>query len=85
EDPQPEQMTLQMWHREAENYTYTGKIYDKDGYTNVRDSASADGEIVGKVYLGEEFYFNYGETNWVEVLTREGVKGYMHDSRVVKQ
>lgn len=65
-------------------YSIKAIIDDKDGYTNVRGDASANGSVLTTVKDGEIFYVHLGDdlnTYW-KVKTKNGIKGYMHQSRI---
>jgi hypothetical protein len=58
-------------------------INDPDGYTNVRDGKSVNYNVIAKIYENEVF-FAYPSTasNWYPVITKNGIKGYVHNSRI---
>ncbi len=66
-----------------EDYPITAYIEDKDGYTNVRSSPSVKSSILTTVKDGEIFYTQLSNPNsfW-QVKTKDGTKGFMHDSRI---
>jgi len=65
----------------------SNKIYDKDGYTNLREGKGSSFSIIGKINSGEhiDVLDNPDEENWYLVQTKEGKKGYIHKSRIVSE
>ena len=69
-------------------------IYDRDGYTNLREGAGVNFPIIAKIKSGEhievldnperkwELASDEESYNWYEVETKEGKKGYVHKSRI---
>lgn len=65
----------------------SNKIFDKDGYTNLREEKNSNSTIVTKINSGEhiEVLDNPDEEDWYLVKTKEGKKGYVHKSRIVSE
>lgn len=64
-----------------EDAILTGYINDPDGYTNVRSGPGKKYSVVAKVYEGEMFIIlETGE--WHKIITKKGIVGYMHYSRI---
>lgn len=58
-------------------------INDPDGYTNVREGKSVNYGIIAKIYENEVFYaYPSNTSNWYPVITKNGTKGYVHNSRI---
>lgn len=57
-------------------------VSDPDGFTNVRSTPAATGQIVVAVRVGEVFRTFRQDGNWWQVKTQEGRVGYMHVSRI---
>lgn len=58
-------------------------INDPDGYTNVREGKSVSYAIIAKIYENEVFYAYPSTTSdWYPVITYDGIKGYVHNSRI---
>lgn len=58
-------------------------INDPDGYTNVREGKSVNYGVIAKIYENEVFYAYPSTTsNWYPVITKNGTKGYVHNSRI---
>ena len=58
-------------------------INDPDGFTNVREGKSVNYSIVTKIYEHEVFYaYPSSNSNWYPVITNDGIKGYVHNSRI---
>jgi hypothetical protein len=62
----------------------SNKIFDKDGYTNLRVGKSSNSSVLAKINSGEhiEVLDNPDEEDWYLVKTKEGKKGYVHKSRI---
>ena len=59
-----------------------GVINDNDGYTNVREIKRNDAKILTKIYEGEVFAVEKSSENWWKVITKNGIQGYVHKSRI---
>ncbi|MDR0863573.1 MAG: SH3 domain-containing protein [Candidatus Symbiothrix sp.] len=59
-----------------------GIIKDLDGYTNVREGKQNDSKVLAKIYEGELFAVEKSSENWWKVITKNGIKGYVHKSRI---
>lgn len=59
-----------------------GIINDPDGYTNVRSGKGIEYNVLTKIYEGEVFSVESNNENWWPVITKSGVRGYVHKSRV---
>lgn len=58
-------------------------INDPDGYTNVREGKSVNYDVIAKIYENEVFYtYPSNSSNWYPVITKNGTKGYVHNSRI---
>ena len=86
-----ENKTESSSENETENITPLSKfaeIVDKDGFVNIRDDASGQSKIIGKINSGEIVYiFNVGNDNedWLIVDHHEKdslLTGYVHTSRI---
>ena len=62
----------------------SNKIYDNDGYTNLRDGKGSNFSIIAKINSGQhiEVLDNPDEENWYLVQTKDEQKGYVHKSRI---
>lgn len=57
-------------------------INDPDGYTNIREGFK-DSKIIGRIVNGEQFQvFISSFDDWWEVITKSGLSGYVHKSRI---
>jgi Bacterial SH3 domain len=65
----------------------SNKIYDKDGYTNLRESKGTNSLIISKINSGEHINVleNPDEEDWYLIQTKESKKGYVHKSRIVSE
>ena len=57
-------------------------IEDPDGYSNIREDKSTSSKILGKVKSGEKIDVLDDTSNWYLIKTKEGLKGYVHKSRI---
>ena len=57
-------------------------IEDSDGYSNIRADKSTVSKILGKVKSGEKVDVLDDTSNWYLIKTKEGLKGYVHKSRI---
>lgn len=68
-----------------EDKKMTANINDPDGYTNIRSEKNADSKILGQVQMYETFdAYPTDQSNWW-LVEYQGIRGYMHNSRVVKE
>ena len=72
---------------ELVNYQYnSNKIYDKDGYTNLRENNSTNSKIILKINSGEHInVLDNTDSEWFLIETKNGKKGYIHKSRIVAE
>lgn len=59
-----------------------GFINDPDGYINVRESENGNSKIISRIIDGEIFSYTENESSWFPVETYNGIKGYVHKSRI---
>jgi len=57
-------------------------IQDPDGYTNLRKDKNTSSEILQKINSGESVTVINNTGDWFLIKTKEGMKGYVHKSRV---
>jgi len=57
-------------------------ISDPDGFTNVRSTPAATGQVVVTLQAGEVFRTFRQDGNWWQVKTPAGRVGYVHVSRI---
>lgn len=64
------------------NYSY--KIFDKDGYTNLRDDAMNSAYILAEIKSGTSIeILDNKDQKWLYIETNDGQKGYVHRSRII--
>ncbi|MXO05617.1 SH3 domain-containing protein [Flavobacterium sp. HBTb2-11-1] len=64
------------------NYSY--KIFDKDGYTNLRDDAMNSAYILAEIKSGTPIeILDNKDQKWLYIQTNDGQKGYVHRSRII--
>ncbi|MDR1348399.1 MAG: SH3 domain-containing protein [Prevotellaceae bacterium] len=59
-----------------------GIIQDPDGYVNIREKRSVGSKILGTIKDGEIFYFWELTGNWYVVQTAQGLRGFVHKTRI---
>jgi hypothetical protein len=59
-----------------------GIIQDPDGYVNIREKRSIGSKILGTIKDGEIFYFWELTGNWYVVQTAQGLRGFVHKTRI---
>jgi len=65
---------------------YNYKIFDKDGYTNLRDDAMNSAYILGEIKSGTHVnIIDNKDQKWLYIETSNGRKGYVHRSRIVSE
>lgn len=57
-------------------------IHDADGYTNLRKSPGTSSQVLQKIKSGEQIEVLDPNGNWWFVASKEGIKGYIHKSRI---
>jgi Bacterial SH3 domain len=65
----------------------SNKIYDKDGYTNLRQGKGISSLIIAKINSGEhiDVLDNPDEEDWYLVQTKDKKEGYIHKSRIISE
>lgn len=60
-----------------------GRIYDPDGYVNIRSAANGSSAIRGRLYNGDRIQYTRASGNWVRAYDMNGrYLGYVHGGRV---
>lgn len=63
------------------NYNY--KIFDKDGYTNLRDDSFKEAFVIGIIKSGEYIdIIDNTNQEWLYIMTKDNREGYVHKSRI---
>lgn len=66
-----------------ESYILKARIEDKDGYVNLRKSASLSSDIIGRIKSGTIVTVDDDNDNSMRLIsTEDGIKGYVHNSRL---
>ncbi|AUC76025.1 SH3 domain-containing protein [Olleya sp. Bg11-27] len=60
-----------------------GLIDDSDGYTNIRLKPDSSSLIIGTILEDEYFFYKISKDNWFSVKTLNGLKGYVHKTRII--
>ena len=89
EEQQKKQLLKEKAEREKQNNLLKyydiediGIIDDPDGYTNVREHNNINSKIILSVKENEEFKIIDKTGDWWKILTKDGIVGYMHKSRI---
>jgi hypothetical protein len=78
----PSYASNKVMEPKANNNIVLYKINDADGYTNLRKEPK--GAIIQKVFEKERFTVLKKDGNYYLIELKDGTKGYIHASRVVK-
>ena len=73
---------LTVWSSSLSAQQSTAVINDSDGYTNIRSTKDPNSDIVGKIKKGERFKYQTDNGQWWSVEDKNGIKGFMHRSRI---
>ena len=57
-------------------------IEDSDGYSNIRADKSTSSKILSRIKSGEKIDALDDTSSWYLIKTKEGLKGYVHKSRI---
>ena len=57
-------------------------IEDSDGYSNIRADKSTSSKILSRIKSGEKIDVLDDTSSWYLIKTKEGLKGYVHKSRI---
>ena len=57
-------------------------IEDSDGYSNIRADKSTSSKILSRIKSGEKIDVLDETSSWYLIKTKEGLKGYVHKSRI---
>jgi len=57
-------------------------IEDPDGYSNIRADKSTSSKILSRIKSGEKIDVLDDTSSWYLIKTKEGLKGYVHKSRI---
>ena len=60
----------------------TAIIKDPDGYTNLRKEPHSNSQILEKINSGTKVEVLGTSENWILIKTSQGIKGYVHKSRL---
>ena len=80
-------MTMVLAAVAADAQQYYGKVYDADGYTNIRRGPSTSAAIVRRYYSGDYLYYTPQDNGWSKVYSANKASsfmGYMSTSRIVR-
>lgn len=83
--PENNKERLKICREESKSSNLTYKIYDKDGYTNLRKGKSSQSEIIAKINTGSSIKVIDDSEDWWFIQTNDGKKGYVHKSRIVSK
>lgn len=66
-------------------HTRVGIIYDKDGWTNLRQLPSAESEILTKLANNTEVAIINDSGNWFQIQTRNNVTGFIYKENILEK
>lgn len=68
------------------NKIYNYKIYDKDGYTNLREDSFEDAFIIGTIKSGEHIdILDNKDQEWLYINTVDSREGYVFKTKIVSK
>lgn len=67
----------------VEGYT-TGYIKSSTGFANVRQKPNKDAALVERIPNKQQISYKETGTSWLEVISEQGNKGYIHSSLIAK-
>lgn len=62
--------------------SHWGLVSDKDGYVNIRKEPNTKSKIVGTLVENKLFRYWKTHSNWYIIETKNGIRGYVHKSRI---
>ncbi|MEM8697206.1 MAG: TIR domain-containing protein [Pseudomonadota bacterium] len=65
-----------------EEFPLDAVIADADGFTYIRNAPARGAAVIGSVPQGEVFSTREQIADWWEIMTADGTRGYMHESRI---
>jgi hypothetical protein len=80
--PENTKEKLKICREESNNNNHTFKIYDKDGYTNLRKEKNTTSSILEKVKTGETVEIIQQSGDWYLVKTKAGNQGYVYKTKI---
>ena len=83
--PESNKERLKICREESNNNSLNFKIYDKDGYTNLRKGKNSQSEIIAKINTGSSIKVIDNTGDWWYVQTKDNKEGYVHKSRIVSK
>lgn len=67
------------------SHTKNGLIYDKDGWTNLRQLPSIDSKILTKLANNTEVTIINDSGNWLQIQTRNNTTGFIYKQNILEQ
>lgn len=62
-----------------------GEIYDKDGWTNLRQLPSTDSKVLTRLANGTEVTIINDSGNWFQIQTRNNTTGFIYKQNILEK
>lgn len=62
-----------------------GEIYDKDGWTNLRQSSTTDSKVITRLANNTEVIIINDSGNWFQVQTRNNITGFVFKENILEK
>lgn len=63
----------------------TGEIYDKDGWTNLRQLPTTDSKIITRLANNTEVIIMNNSGNWFQIQTRNNITGFVFKENILEK
>ena len=63
----------------------TGEIYDKDGWTNLRQLPTINSRILTRLANNVEVIIINDSGNWVQIQTRNNIIGFVYKENIIEK
>lgn len=67
------------------SHTRNGVIYDKDGWTNLRQLPSAESKILTRLANNTEVSILNDSGNWFQIQTRNNTTGFVYKENILEK
>lgn len=67
------------------SHTRNGVIYDKDGWTNLRQLPTTDSKVLTRLANNIEVTIINDSGNWFQIQTRNNITGFVHKENILEK